>query len=395
MIMEHPNAQNLKYGIIYLYSDRSLSPGVHDPEAIVEKFVSPLQVKWIDEPGRRDLLLIARRFNVGNIGQYATVSLTLSRMNRSGGWFEAIRRFADALMGVTDMGEGDIVIDELDYGYHYFDQSSIFGSMAEEVPPKPMAAPQDHTRVESSPGTRAKQGLAKRLKKKLESFLPEEDIEEDIVEKSVARSSKFEKAYHEEAQRLEKEERRELAAIEREREEALERIKQEIVNYIARYQDDPKELMGELLRGKVVVGQPGRLLVNGDMKVVLPEYDEMEIKMPAMSRTLYILFMKLRKQGTGGIVLKNIDEYRDDIMNIYRLVKPGANEKRVSQSIDNLCDPFSESLNQMISRINRCVRNVITDKGLAQQYIITGVRGEEYSIGLSPEYLELPRAVTS
>ena len=147
--MEHPDLRNLKYGIIYLYSDRSFSPGVHDPEAIVAKFVYPMQVKWIDEPGRDDLLLIARRFNVGNIGQYATVSLSLSRMNRSGGWFDAIRHFADELMGVTDAGEGDIVLNESDYGYLHGGYRSAY----EELP---TAAPQDHTRVESARPSRWK-----------------------------------------------------------------------------------------------------------------------------------------------------------------------------------------------------------------------------------------------
>lgn len=388
--MEHPNAQNLKYGIIYLYSDRRYSPGAHNPEAIVEKFVYPLQVKWIDEPGRSDLLLIARRFNVGNIGQYATVSLTLSRMNRSGGWFEAIRRFADELMGVTDMGEGDIVIDEFDYGYDYDDKSSVFNSMCEEAPTMPSAAPQDHTRVEYSQEAKAKRGLVKRLKDKLESFLPEEDI----IQSPVLRKRKEFSRTIKEPQRLENEERRELATIERERERDLEHIRQQIVNYIAQYHEDPKALMEELLIGKVIVGQQCRVLVNGDMKIVLPEYDEMEIKMPAMSRTLYILFMKLRKQGTGGIVLKNIDQYRDDIIDIYNLVKPGASERRVAQSVENLCDPFSDSLNQTISRVNRCIRNVIADKKLVEQYMITGARGEEYGIALDPELMELPRAVT-
>ena len=85
--MEQTIPQDLKYGIIYLYSDHRFSLGIHDAEAIVKKFVYPLQVEWIDEPGREDLFLVARRFNVGNIGKYATVSLSLSRMNRSGGWF--------------------------------------------------------------------------------------------------------------------------------------------------------------------------------------------------------------------------------------------------------------------------------------------------------------------
>ena len=369
MIIKHPNAQNLKYGIIYLYSDRSLSPGQHDPEAIVNKFVSPLQVEWIDEPGREDLLLIARRFNVGNIGQYATVSLTLSRMNRSGGWFEAIHRFADALMGFSDASEGDIELNEYDFGYRYEQHTSVFGA-------EPAAAPQDHTRVESVGRTLAEKAakwLTKRAKHDI-ILSPNKapSVEPDLLE----------------------EESRELNRIERERNRALERIKKEIVNYIATYHDDPKVLIAELLRGKVVVGTPGRVLVNGDLKIVLPEYDEMEIKMPAMSRTLYILFMKLRKQGIDGIVLKNIDKYRDDIINIYSLVKPGAKERRVAKSVDNLCDPLSDSLNQAISRVNRCIKSVITDKKLVEQYMITGTRGAKYGIALDPELMELPRAVT-
>ena len=104
--------------------------------------------------------------------------------------------------------------------------------------------------------------------------------------------------------------------------------------------------------------------------------------------------MRQRKQGHGGIILKNIDEYRNDIYDIYSMVKPGANEKRVKGSIDNLCNPFSDSLNQTISRINRCIRNVIPDEQLAKEYLITGTRGEPYGIALDPECLELPRAVT-
>ena len=377
--MEQSIPQNLKYGIIYLYSDRHFSPGVHDPEAIVEKFVYPMQVKWVNEPGREDLLLVARRFNVGNIGQYATVSLSLSRMNRSGGWFEAIRHFADELMGVTDAGEGDIVINEADYGYRYDIQSSMYEGVGNAVP-------QDHTRVKPSLKVRAEKDLVERILKESERAFTKED--------SAASPKKELKSRRDSAARLDAEERRELAAIERERNEALERIRHDIINYIAQYHDDPKDLMTELLRGKVVIGQPGRLLVNGEMKIILPEYDEMEIEMPALCRTLYILFMKQRKQGGKGIVLKSIDEYREEIKDIYTLVKPGASDFRVERRVDNLCDPMSESLNQTISRINRCIRNVIADKKLAKQYIITGTRGERYGIALSPEYLELPRAVT-
>lgn len=380
--METTNPQNLKYGIIYLYSDRSLSPGMYNPEAIVEKFVYPMKIEWIDEPGREDLLLVARRFNVGNIGKYALVKLTLSRMNRTGGWFEAIQQFADALMGVSDEGDGDIELSEDDFCVHRVDQASVFGDYYE-------AAPQDHTKVETS----RPRGRWKRLKDRLQEMVSEDDALEYPTVTHANRQIKLSREI--DVDLIQEEENSEVKKLEQERKRALERIKRDIVNYIAHYHDDPKDLIAELLRGKVVVGQPGRVLVNGDLKIVLPEYDEMEIQMPAMCRTLYILFLKQRKQGNGGIVLKNMDQYHDEIIDIYSMVKPGANEYRVKQSVDNLCDPFGESLNQMISRINRCIKNVITDKELVKQYTITGSKGEKYGIALEPEYLELPRAITA
>jgi hypothetical protein len=368
--MEQPELNNLKYGIIYLLSDRSLPPGYYNPEEVVKRFVQPMEVQWVDEPGRKDLLLIARRFNVGNMGRYATVSLSLSRMNRSGGWFEAIRHFADALMGVADAGDGDIVINEEDLGHQYENHSSVFGGVQS-------AAPQDNTRVASR-----WRRLAARFRDMLSE--PEQGV---LLDSASCREDSVQPDY------LQEEEDQELLRLERERKQALERIKREIVNYIAHYHEDPKELMAELLRGKVVVGRPGRVIVNGNMKIVLPEYDELEIPMPAMCRTLYILFMKHRVMGQGGFELKNIDLYRDEMVDIYSLVKPGADDDRVRRTVDNLCDPFSNSLNEAISRANGFIRKCIVDKNLQKQYLISGARGGKYSIGLSPEMIALPNAV--
>ena len=193
---------------------------------------------------------------------------------------------------------------------------------------------------------------------------------------------------------LEVEEIRETREIESEYERDVRDLRARIVAFIAKYHQDPEQVMSVMLEGKVLLGPtPGRLLVNGDMKIVLPDYDEMEIKMPAMSRTLYILFMKHRLMGLDGFELKNIDQYRDEMVNIYSLVKPGADVDRVRRTVDNLCDPFSNSLNEAISRANGFIRKCIVDKNLQKQYLISGARGGKYSIGLSPEMIALPNAV--
>ena len=420
--MERPNRQDLKYGIIYICYDPEVatSSRIQDAAGLIRKIAYPFEIKMLPEVGRGhdNTLLLARRFNVGNIGQCATVSLRTSDNNPRGVQFDALNAFREKLFEIADDREGDIFIDEDDFMPRYYGRGGVM-SYNEAAPPMPSAAPQDHTRVESKAERVAKKTArwvkksVNHVKESLEESVRESPVQElpgsRAIRNKIEQRLNAQKSYDEvlwadgclECIRepkpepdLLQEESREVSRIERERKQALERIKRDIVNYIAQYHDDPKDLIQELLRGKVILGQPGRLLVNGDLKVVLPEYDEMEIEMPAMCRTLYILFLKQRKLGGDGIVLKNIDEYRDDIIDIYSMVKPGADHDRVVVSVENLCDPMNNSLNQTISRINRCVRNVITDKMLAQNYCITGNRGEQYGIRLNPQYLELPRAVT-
>ena len=47
-------------------------------------------------------------------------------------------------------------------------------------------------------------------------------------------------------------------------------------------------------------------MVNNDLKIVLPNYNEVEVKMPAMCRTIYILFLK----HPEGIALRDIAGHR-------------------------------------------------------------------------------------
>ena len=388
-----PDFQDLKFGIIYFYCGGKRSGALQQAADLLHRLVYPMDIQWVDHPGDDGCVIVARRFNVSNAGRYAIVRLKVEDDSMLGRLYESIEAFAHVLMDVGDRRVGDVLLKASDYGPRIMASESYCDYL-------PEAAPQDKTRVKKT-----KPRLLKRLKKGLRDLVKEEREEEltdSATSSSVTRSFNLERECYVEypdaaPQDLleEWEEDLEFKRLERERKQALERIRRDIVAYVARYHEDPKNLMAELLRGKVVVGQPGRLLVNGDMKIVLPDYDEMEIKMPAMCRTIYILFMKHRMQSGNGIVLKNIDEYRDEIIDIYSMVKPGANEARVKESINKLCNPLSESLNQAISRANRCIRNVVTDKELAKQFIISGSRGGEYSINLDPELMTLPRAVTN
>ncbi len=479
--------QDLKYGIIYVYGNPKQTHNLRWFASMIEPMIHPLSLQWVETWDIDHTLIVARRFNVGNLGKYATVQLHLNRYGSSDSYslLAAVHAFSDCLQDVMDDNEGDVILREEDYsdrnepphgkwGRSQFSvqSSDVLRNFVHDDDRMIIDAdgdmPQDHTRVvkptirhhmdlepplptsaPSEPEPREKKkkhSFGKRLKKHRyaeDKIILQERCKEDEEhmrrearkrmleeEENRARQEAEERMLEEanlcpdyseadletassneedvdfittnlsltepETIDIEAEEVLEYNRLESEYERDVRDLRARIVAFIAKYQQDPQQVMTTMLQGKVLLGaSPGHVLVNGDMKIVLPEYDEMEIKMPAMCRTIYILFMKHRVQSDSGIVLKNIDEYRDEIIDIYSMVKPGANEARVEESVNNLCDPFSEALNQTISRANRCIRNVITNKELAQRYIITGSRGEEYSINLDPELMTLPRAVTS
>lgn len=436
--MESPELQhllqNLDYGHIYVIGNPKQTANLRWFASMIEPMIRPLSLQWVETWHVDHTVIAARRFNVGNMGRYATVQLHLNRYGRSDSYslLAAVHTFSDCLSDVMDDGQGDVIINEREYSDRNEPPHGAWGASTSSTPLGHVlekfevdSAPQDHTRVErphkfdriefqiEKQYSRKEEEQRRRKEKEEQRRRQEEEklLEErrrDADESAVSSSDEDLMCYIEDddspvlpttaessdVQTLEVEEIQETREIESEYERDVRDLRARIVAFIAKYHQDPEQVMSVMLEGKVLLGPtPGRLLVNGDMKIVLPDYDEMEIKMPAMSRTLYILFMKHRVMGLDGFELKNIDQYRDEMVNIYSLVKPGADDDRVRRTVDNLCDPFSNSLNEAISRANGFIRKCIVDKNLQKQYLISGARGGKYSIGLSPEMIALPNAV--
>ena len=436
--MESPELQhllqNLDYGHIYVIGNPKQTTNLRWFASMIEPMIRLLSLQWVETWHVDHTVIAARRFNVGNMGRYATVQLHLNRYGRSDSYslLAAVHTFSDCLSDVMDDGQGDVIINEREYSDRNEPPHGTWGASTSSTPLGHVldkfevdSAPQDHTRVErphkfdriefqiekqycrkEEEQRRRKEKEEQRRRQEEEKLL--EERRRDADESAVSSSDEDLMCYIEnddspvlptiaessDVQDLEVEEIRETREIESEYERDVRDLRARIVAFIAKYHQDPEQVMSVMLEGKVLLGPtPGRLLVNGDMKIVLPDYDEMEIKMPAMSRTLYILFMKHRVMGLDGFELKNIDQYRDEMVNIYSLVKPGADDDRVRRTVDNLCDPFSNSLNEAISRANGFIRKCIVDKNLQKQYLISGARGGKYSIGLSPEMIALPNAV--
>ena len=126
--------------------------------------------------------------------------------------------------------------------------------------------------------------------------------------------------------------------------------------------------------------QLSRLVITKDHRLLLPEYNDIEVKMEPLVKAVYLLFLKHPK----GIVFKELTDYREELLDIYKGLKPLGLTQRTIQSINDITNPVeSNSINEKCARIRSAFVKEF-DEGLAKNYYITGERGE-------PKKITLPR----
>lgn len=125
-----------------------------------------------------------------------------------------------------------------------------------------------------------------------------------------------------------------------------------------------------------------RLRITKDYQIYLGDYFGMEIKMTPLPKAVFLLFLK----HPEGIMFSYLPDFRDELMDIYRKVKgPFFNEATARQSIEDVTNPLSNSINEKCSRIREAFVSQFDDH-LARFYYIVGQRGE-------PKKIALPRTL--
>jgi len=125
-----------------------------------------------------------------------------------------------------------------------------------------------------------------------------------------------------------------------------------------------------------------RLVITSDYRLLLPDYNNMEIKMEPLVKAVYLLFLK----HPEGIMFKCLPDYRKELTEIYVKLKPYGLSDRVVQSIEDVTNPLLNSINEKCARIRGAFVGQF-DNHLAKHYYIDGNRGEVKKIALPRDLL--------
>ena len=121
-----------------------------------------------------------------------------------------------------------------------------------------------------------------------------------------------------------------------------------------------------------------RLIITKDYRIVLPDYQDLEIKMEPIVKAVYLLFLN----HPQGIAFKCLPEYRKELAGIYTKLRPMGLTDRALQSIEDVTNPLLNSINEKCARIRAAFLGEFDDY-MAKSYYIDGPRGEAKKIALS------------
>jgi hypothetical protein len=121
-----------------------------------------------------------------------------------------------------------------------------------------------------------------------------------------------------------------------------------------------------------------RIKFTDDLRIFLPDYNNLEVKMGALYKAVYFLFIN----HPEGIILKRLEDYHHELANYY-LQASGRDSltQKMYESINTLEYPGNNYINTILSKIKLCFKATI-DEHLARYYYIYGKPGEPYKIAL-------------
>ncbi|MDR2948829.1 MAG: hypothetical protein LBV71_06435 [Prevotella sp.] len=127
-----------------------------------------------------------------------------------------------------------------------------------------------------------------------------------------------------------------------------------------------------------------RLIITNEYKIILPDYNNLEITMYPLPKAVFFLFLN----HPEGILFKNLPDYRDELIAIYKKVSGRENIGDMEKSINDIVNPTLNSINEKCSRIREAFIKHF-DEAIADNYFITGNRATPKKISLDRNLVTL------
>ncbi|MBX2913664.1 MAG: hypothetical protein KF856_00195 [Cyclobacteriaceae bacterium] len=158
----------------------------------------------------------------------------------------------------------------------------------------------------------------------------------------------------------------------------LSTLKEERPDIIEKIQ--PLLTKERLLEPKVA---PSPLVIDKHYNIFLPDFGNKEIKLHALPKTVYLLFLR----HPEGIRFKELYQYKAELLEIYNKVTNRYEKQEIERAINDLVDMTNPSINQKCTRIREAFRSIMGDH-IAKYYYIDGKNGEAKRIMLPQELIE-------
>lgn len=120
----------------------------------------------------------------------------------------------------------------------------------------------------------------------------------------------------------------------------------------------------------------GLLEIDERGKFILHTPNPLEVKIPALAKSLYLFFLNYPE----GIRLDDLKKHREEILSIYKYISTYKNEAQLRQAVWALTDYTGNTLSSAISRIKKAFCDLLGKE--AGIYHITGAKGEPKRIYL-------------
>jgi hypothetical protein len=170
--------------------------------------------------------------------------------------------------------------------------------------------------------------------------------------------------------------------------ELISQIKSDIQNLkeLGFYELLIKELRSVLFEQDAKkIFQPSRLFMDEEFRIYLPNFNNLEIVMTPLPKTLFILFLR----HPDGIYLKSLLDYKKELLEIYKLLSYRETHFDMIESVNRICNPFEGSINEKLSRIKEAFLKKIS-MDTAKYYIVAGERGMKKKIEIDRSLIDLP-----